>query len=96
VDANVQKRLHKLRAGLWGSRNSYKPQRRLQCDLLLLKAECPPDWPGWQTDALYGWGGYVSGSIDTVTLPGTHLQLFTSQNCSVMARSIATLRDQHL
>jgi hypothetical protein len=64
--------------------------------LLLLKAESPPDWPGWQTDSLYGWGSYVAGAIATVTLTGPHLQLFTSQNCSVMAQSIATLRDQRL
>jgi amino acid adenylation domain-containing protein len=96
LDADLQKRLDKVRAGVWGSRNKYKPQRQLRCDFLLLKAESPPDWPGWQTDTFYGWGSYVAGPINTVTVPGTHLELFTSQNCSVMAQTLIGLRDQHL
>lgn len=88
LDPALQLRLRKIGAGLWWARDRYLPTDRIGCDLLLVQAENPLEWPGCSTDALYGWREFIFGKIDVLTVPGSHLQLFGAQNNALIAQAI--------
>jgi amino acid adenylation domain-containing protein len=88
LDDQMQERLRRVAAGLWKARDKYRPAGRAACDVLLLKASIPFDWSGSWTDPLYGWRGFVRGRIDTMVVPGEHLQLFRPENEALMAEFV--------
>ena len=58
---------------------------RYDVDVVIAKAqEVFPGWP-WH----YKWRDKVTGSIDTVIVPGDHYEMFTPDNAPVLARLIA-------
>jgi amino acid adenylation domain-containing protein len=88
VDSAMAERIARVTAGLWRARDMYKPTNRIQCDLLLFKAEVPFEWPGCVTDEVYGWREFVSGTVRIVDVEGEHLRLFSQSNNSRMASAI--------
>lgn len=81
-------RLRRLAAGLWRARDRYAPDAPINTDLLLMKATIPLEWRGCRTDSMYGWRSFIEGRIETVMLPGAHLELFNAENDARMARVI--------
>ena len=58
---------------------------RYDVDVVIAKAQTVfPGWP-WH----YKWRDKVTGSIDTVIVPGDHYEMFTPDNAPVLARLIA-------
>ena len=57
--------------------------------MLLFKATVPFRWPATRfDDATHGWRDWLNGPITVVDIPGTHLQLFESDNPERMARAL--------
>ena len=88
LDPEMNARLRRVADRLFEARERYRPRRRAHCDVLLLKASIPFDWPGSTTDPLYGWRDFVHGRIDTQVVPGEHLQLFRTENDPLLAELV--------
>jgi thioesterase domain-containing protein len=88
LDAEMNARLRRVADRLFEARERYRPRQRAHCDVLLLKASIPFDWPGSTTDPLYGWRDFVHGRIDTQIVPGEHLQLFRTENDQLLAELV--------
>jgi thioesterase domain-containing protein len=56
---------------------------RYDVDVIVAKAQ--KVFPGWPWH--YKWRGKVTGSIDTVIVPGDHYEMFTTENAPVLAAS---------
>ena len=90
-----QDRLRRVAAGLWRARGLYRPERSpnhtVAADLLLIQTSTATEWIGNVfDDPAYGWGPFIRGRIDVVTVPGEHLHMFDEpQIVDRMARLIA-------
>ncbi|MGC3982619.1 MAG: amino acid adenylation domain-containing protein [Steroidobacteraceae bacterium] len=89
IDPAMAKRLSRVAAGLWRARDRYQSKQRMRSKLLLFKTAIPLEWPGCRTNEVYGWNEYVTQPIDIVTLPGSHLEFFSTQNNVRLAEEIA-------
>ncbi len=88
-DDETDRRLHRLDAALWRARGQYAPTHSSPSDLLLVKTAMSERWPGARMDdPLYGWRGFTRGSIDLVTVHGSHQTLFDEGNQRMMAAAI--------
>jgi len=89
AEMDLTEHRRRLWAQLWQTRNRYSPKHVEPCNLLLVKAEVQQRWIGNQAaDKLYGWSHFVSGAVDTVTIPGRHLTLFDGNNQHFIAQAI--------
>lgn len=88
LDPEMNARLKRVADGLFQAREKYRPTRQASCDVLLLKASIPFDWPGSVFEPLYGWREFVRGRIDTMVVPGEHLQMFRSENDQLLAEIV--------
>jgi thioesterase domain-containing protein len=88
VDSLPQEALRKVWAALRTAQTHYRPLRRFDGPVLLLKAAVGPDWPGAVfDDPLMGWGRWAD-KVRVTELPGTHLELFRDANLQPMADAL--------
>jgi thioesterase domain-containing protein len=94
LDPEMNARLRRVADGLFAARERYRPTRAVSCDVLLLKASIPFDWPGSVFEPLYGWREFTTGRIDSMVVPGEHLQMFRTENDQILAEILlARLRE---
>jgi amino acid adenylation domain-containing protein len=95
ADKEREERMKQIWALLMQAQQAYRPSHVDDAPMLLFNAEHPLRWPATRMDdPMKGWRRYVRGPIDVITVKGTHLELFRSDNIDVMAKSITALVDR--
>jgi thioesterase domain-containing protein len=90
ADADTDRRLRKLAAGLTRAGRLYRPEHTTESDLLLIKTSISEQWIGnSMDDPLYGWRSWTKGEIEVVTVPGEHLTMFEEKNQHRMADAVS-------
>ncbi len=86
ADADTDRRLRKLAAGLNRAGRLYRPGYTADSDVLLIKTSISERWIGnVMDDPLYGWRSWTKGELEVVTVPGEHLTMFEETNQHRMA-----------
>lgn len=88
ADSRLRARLQNVEAALWNARDQFCPEQRIQCPVLLLRAEEPVTWPGCEFDPQYCWQEFSTLPVNISIVPGSHLRLFGEANNTVMADAI--------
>lgn len=89
IDPSTQDALRRVWAALDRASASYWPARKFDGRLLLFKAAEGFQWAATVfDDPLLGWGQWVTGGIETESLPGAHLEIFRDQNIERVAARI--------
>ncbi len=88
-DAGLERRMQAVWAASMRARGAYLPGYTDPGPLLLILAGEPYRWPAMSApDATHGWRSYVTGRIDVLTVPGSHLELFAADHVPLMAREL--------
>jgi aspartate racemase len=97
ADAQLGRRLKEVSNSLWRARNAYRPTYRVRADLLLVRSDVPERWVGSRMDdPLYGWGAWMEGALEQVTIAATHLTLFDPANRLLMAQAVLNAMNARL
>ncbi len=96
ADREREDRMKQIWAILTQAQLAYMPKQNGEtAPLLLFVAEHPFRWPATRMDdPTNGWRRWVKGRIDVVTVKGSHLELFRSENIERMATCITGLIDE--
>ena len=91
-DARTDEQLRRVWAASIAAQRAYRPDFHFPGPMLLFEAAEPFRWPATLPgEPTKGWRHFIDGPIEVLTLPGSHLQLFTPENTRRMAEAIRAL-----
>lgn len=92
-DARTDEQLRRVWAASIAAQRAYRPDFHFAGPMLVFEASEPFRWPATLPgEPTKGWRHFIDGPIEVVTLPGSHLQLFTPENTRRMAEAIGAMR----
>jgi amino acid adenylation domain-containing protein len=89
LDAEGRQQARALWRALTKAQERYVPTEVLHTSGLVVRASEPPRWLQQRgNDDAHGWRRWLSGVVDVVVVPGTHLRLFEGENPVHMAQAL--------